>query len=143
LRVIVTGSRNWDDKPGAWGNQTGIVERALDSLMEAAEFYNRPNEITLVHGDCPDSPDRLADKAARDLGWTVETHPADWDFYGKQAGFIRNQEMVDLGADLCMAFLALCIKPKCGHYPHYSHGASHCADAAERAGIMVWRYEQP
>jgi hypothetical protein len=143
-RVLVTGSRNWIDKPGVWPAQApGIIYRNLMSLTEAAVFYVKPTDVTLVHGKCPDSPDMLADTAARQLGWKIEPHPANWDLHGKAAGYIRNQEMVDLGADICLAFMAQCIKSGCAKpKPHFSHGVSHCADAAQRAGIIVWRYEQ-
>lgn len=150
MRILVTGSRNWDDKPGNWGDQPGIVAGVLRMLnddigLRVVVDGDLPYDtvITLVHGACPDSPDVLAAKAAKDLGWQVESHPADWDKHGKQAGYIRNQEMVNLGADVCLAFIARCAKPGCPEARvHDSHGTSNCADAAERAGITVLRYCQ-
>lgn len=44
----------------------------------------------------------------------------------ESAGFIRNQQTVARDADLCFGF-------PLGR----SHGARHCMDAAERAGITV------
>jgi hypothetical protein len=41
----------------------------------------------------------------------------------------RNEEMVGLGADLCLAFIV-----------DESRGATHCAWAAERSGIETIRF---
>ena len=73
---------------------------------------------------------RQAAEWARDYGVQAEEHPADWDGYGKSAGFIRNAEMVSLGADLCLAFY----KQGAGN-----KGTDHCASLAEKAGIPVRR----
>ena len=38
-------------------------------------------------------------------GYTfVEPHPADWNEHGKRAGYLRNIEMAEAGADLCIVF---------------------------------------
>jgi hypothetical protein len=49
--------------------------------------------------------------------------------YNPQAGLARNRLMVELGADICLAFVR-----------NGSRGASHCAALAEEAGIPVRRY---
>lgn len=48
--------------------------------------------------------DFLAEKVWESLGWPIEKHPADWDKNGRAAGHIRNAEMANLGADVCVAF---------------------------------------
>lgn len=48
--------------------------------------------------------DTIAESVAEELGWQVEVFPAEWSKYGKQAGGMRNQQMVDHGADICLAF---------------------------------------
>jgi hypothetical protein len=114
-RILVTGSREWDD----WRTVT-------TALIEAAE--GKPRPVTVVHG-CARGADFIAAQAARKLLWEVEDHPADWNRHGKAAGFRRNAEMVALGADLCLAFIR-----------DGSHGATHCADLAAKAGIPVRRF---
>jgi YspA, cpYpsA-related SLOG family len=114
-RVLVTGSRTWDDQK---------------VIFNALAEYNY-GQVTLVHGTARGA-DTIAAKIAAAFGWQIEPHPADWNSgHGKAAGFIRNIKMVELGADVCLAFI------KDG-----SRGATHCADLAEKAGIPVRRFTQ-
>jgi hypothetical protein len=52
-------------------------------------------------------------------------HPALWDKYGKRAGYLRNQDIVD-DADAMVAFLA----------PH-SRGTKNSVGLANKKGIPV------
>jgi hypothetical protein len=89
VRILITGSRHWEDEL-----------TMLDAFERIAKTHP---DVTLVHGDAIGA-DLMADRLAKTLGWTVEKHPADWKRYKNGAGPIRNQEMVDLGADVCLAF---------------------------------------
>ncbi|MFF8902557.1 hypothetical protein ACF082_34385 [Streptomyces lydicus] len=97
----------------------------------------------------------MAERLWRAAGFEIRTFPAACSAHGKQAGFQRNQEMVDAaqvfretGAQVrCTAFLALCQKPGCpqrgreqlmSHTPgHFSHGTIHCRSRARAAGITT------
>ena len=137
MRILVTGSRDWTDEE--------VIHRALVNVMLQAfdeDDEDLPFSMTLVSGACPTGADVTAERCARVRGFTVELHPADWDRYGKSAGFRRNAEMVALGADICLAFISGCTSPRCeiddGGHP--SHGASMTADLAEKAGIPTRRF---
>ena len=113
-RVLITGSRDWD-RPEVIAYALGIALGQLGPFI-------------LVHGDARGA-DRMAAELHESYGFTSEPHPANWESLGKRAGFVRNAEMVDLGADLCLAFIK-----------NNSKGASMCADLAEKAGIPTRRY---
>ncbi len=124
VRIRVTGSRDWDDDPTIGVQLTLAVQES-----PAGPLALRGEGVVIVHGDCPTGADKTADVWARNHGIPVDPHPAEWRRYGRSAGFRRNAEMVDRGADLCLAFIR-----------NGSHGASHCADLAEQAGIPVRRF---
>lgn len=119
-RILVTGSRNWTDKHA--------IGRALfDQFLESPVGAS----FVVVHGDCPTGADAQAKAIIEAWGRNnshihQESHPADWDTHGKAAGPLRNQEMVDLGADVCLAF-------PLGD----SRGTRDCMRRADAAGIRV------
>lgn len=85
MRVIVCGSRYWTE--------------AVPILRELEKL---PEETTVLQGGCRGA-DEIAARTALLLHMRVETFPADWSI-GKYAGNLRNQKMLDSGADLVLAF---------------------------------------
>jgi hypothetical protein len=118
-RVLVTGSRDWIDRD--------VILNAFSGLP-----FRHGTLPVVVHGDCKGA-DRLAELVAeRVFGWKTEGHPAIWrpnGIYNPQAGLLRNRKMVELGADICLAFIK-----------NGSRGATHCAGLAEEAGIPTRRF---
>lgn len=135
IRVLITGSRRWTDR-------SAIALAVSDYLRERGTSIGRAYPFpVVVHGGAKGA-DALADAVARSWGWTPEVHPADWStcaedcdhglnihgnrIYCPLAGHRRNQRMVDLGADVCLAFPT-----------HDSRGTWDCVRRAEAAGIPV------
>lgn len=87
-RIGVTGGRDYMD-----------VERVRDVLKSWVT-----KDDVLVEGGAHGA-DLICKAEAMIMGVKkFETHKADWDKFGKGAGPIRNQEMVDSGLDLLLAF---------------------------------------
>jgi len=120
-RLLITGSRAWNDR--------AVIRDALRAAFW--ELGGADPGVILVSGACPDGADAICEEvwAVGAHGCPIERHPAEWDRYGRSAGFRRNAEMVGLGADLCLAFIV-----------DESRGASHTARLAWEAGIPTRRY---
>lgn len=108
MRVIICGSRGWGDR-----------QRIADRIADL------PGDTTVVHGNAR-GVDRVAHQEAQKAGLMVEIHPADWDYYGKGAGLIRNEKMASLGADLLIAF-----------WDGKSQGTSDMMERAAEHGIPI------
>lgn len=122
IRILVTGSRTWRDR-------IQVGEELVRAVTDLGGVIPH-TPVTLISGACPQGADRIAEELAASWGWTVERHVADWNTHGRAAGPIRNQAMVDLGADVCLVFR------KDG-----SRGATGCGQAAEQAGIPTRWFE--
>ena len=117
MRLLVTGGRDYSDE--------ATVTRVLNEIMPAV----------LIVGDA-----RGADALARE--WATATNiergepvllhvfDADWDRYGKRAGPIRNQRMLDQGRpDLVLAFPG-------------GRGTEDMCRRAKAAGVPVLRVDE-
>lgn len=118
-RVLVTGDRNWD-----------CVALAMQ-VVERLVSESAPEDVVIVHGNCR-GVDRSFRAACKFLGIKHEPHdvpPEVWKRDGKGAGPARNTKMVNLGADLCLAFHPDLLN---------SLGTRDCASKALAAGIPVY-----
>src|SRR3990167_4440494 len=88
MKILVCGSREWTNE--------AMIRQALTRFS--------PKTTTVIHGAARGA-DRIAGKVANELGFIVRAFPANWEKFGKAAGMIRNQQMLDEGKpDLVLAF---------------------------------------
>src|SRR4051812_20252077 len=124
-RILVTGSREC-----SFDDILKIETIINDVIIELRGTAPEPvGDITVVDGECETGVDRAVKLHCARQHLTHEPHPADWHTHHSAAGPIRNQEMVDLGADLCLAF------PR-----RTSRGTWDCIRKAADAGIPVRIY---
>lgn len=78
MTILICGSRNWVREPA--------VRDALICMPKGALF---------IHGGCSTGADYIAHGLLKLWGLNVRVYQADWGKYGRSAGPIRNQRMLD------------------------------------------------
>lgn len=127
MRVLLTASRDWVDRYVIYA---ALDVRYVDWLQQAT----LTDTFVVVHGDARGG-DQIGKQWAiekHEVDYRVdhEAHPAQWDKYGRAAGHMRNQKMVDLDADYCEGF-------PLGRSP----GTRGCMRLAKAAGIPVKKHK--
>jgi hypothetical protein len=125
VRILVTGSRHgWDHR-----ELHDALHATVAEITDHGSYIHGVDEpMVLVHGAAR-GVDTQAAQIWEEMKLVTEAHPAKWTELGKRAGPVRNQEMVDSGINLCLAFL----DPE-------SRGTKDCVERAEKAGITVRKW---
>lgn len=108
MKVIIAGSREITDQ--------NVVSQAIIS----SSFV-----VSEVVSGTARGVDQLGEKEALKLGIPIKQFPADWNRWGKAAGYYRNQEM----AEYADALIAI--------WDGKSRGTKDTIERAEKAGIPV------
>ena len=110
MRVIIAGGRDFSD-------YERLSERVLHIL-------SAQDQVTIVCGEARGA-DSLGKRLACEKGWKLLSFPADWDKYGKAAGYKRNEEMAR-NADALIAF-----------WDGKSRGTKHMIDLAKKHNLQT------
>lgn len=94
FKVIICGSREFDDYDLLKEKCDKILKRKVDS----------GEDIVIVSGAAKGA-DSLGEKYAKERGYKLEKFPANWEKYGKRAGYLRNKQMATV-SNACIAFLS-------------------------------------
>lgn len=78
IAVIVAGGRDFDDY--------NLLEKTLDILLKNFD------DITIISGTAKGA-DSLGEVYAKKRNYGIIKMSANWDKYGKRAGYLRNSEM--------------------------------------------------
>ena len=111
-RILIGGGRNFNDYE--------YLEKSVDEFI--SETFPDEKEITIISGAARGA-DRLGEAYSLARKYNLERYPADWDKYGKSAGFRRNEDMVKI-ADAAIMF-----------WDGSSHGTKHAIEISREKGI--------
>lgn len=122
MKILVVGSRDF--------NNYEMLKNAIDTATNTYE------DIEIISGGAKGA-DSLAEQYAKEKGYALKVFPADWDKYGKSAGYRRNAEMhkyiSEFDDRLCIAF-----------WDRQSKGTQHSFDLAKQYNnpILVIKYKE-
>ncbi len=112
IRCIIAGSRGFDDYAMLL---TAVNICFLNFAVE---------DITILSGMARGA-DRMGERFAHEMGIAVDQYPAQWDTYGRSAGYKRNELMATEATHL-IAF-----------WDGVSRGTKHMIDLATKHGLTL------
>ena len=123
LRVIIAGSRDFDDFPK-------LMNSSIEILTGISKKRDDLDRIRIISGTARGA-DKLGEQYAKIAGYELSKFPADWDGLGKRAGYVRNAEMAKFAVEdgnygVLIAF-----------WDGQSRGTKHMIDLAKRYGLEV------
>ena len=88
IKIIIAGTRTFSD----YTSLCNIIYTILNKYVYN-KGYNK-EQIIIVCGKAQGA-DTLGEKYAKENSIDIKYFPADWDTYGKSAGYIRNKQMAE------------------------------------------------
>lgn len=110
MKVIIAGGRTFNDFQ--------LLYKTCDKALSLQ------TEIEIVSGTA-NGADKLGEQYANEKGYPIKKFPADWNKYGKGAGYKRNEEMAKY-SDCLIAF-----------WDGKSKGTKHMIDLAKMHGLKI------
>lgn len=116
-RLIIAGSRDFND--------FSLLETSVNNILR-----NKCGPIQIISGTAMGA-DSLGELYAQKYNYEVVRFPADWNRYGKRAGYLRNAEMarysiMDESSGVLIAF-----------WDGESRGTQHMINLAQQYGLEV------
>jgi len=110
MKLAVVGSRGFNDYE--------LLKSVLDKI-----------DIDVIVSGGANGADRLSERYAEENNIALEIYPADWDRYGKRAGYIRNRDIWE-AATSGIAF-----------WDGESRGTAHSFELSKKLGKKLFVYE--
>ena len=114
LRVIIAGGREFSD--------FDVLSNCLNAVLGKA--YKTGDEVRIISGTARGA-DRMGEQFAVNSHLEVDRYPADWDRYGRSAGYKRNVQMAKAATHL-VAF-----------WDGESRGTKHMIDIAKELDLTI------
>lgn len=83
-RIVIAGSRNYNN-----------YEKAKTFIDFCIKNIKEKYDLIFLSGGCRGA-DALGERYAKENGYKIEIHPAEWQKYKNAAGPIRNKEMAKI-----------------------------------------------
>jgi hypothetical protein len=108
MKLIIAGSRDFNDYE--------LLKKETDAFIG--------NEKPEIVSGTARGADKLGEQYAKEKGFKLKLMPADWNKFGKSAGYRRNEQMAAY-ADSCIVFTL------------GTKGSQHMIDVATAKGLKL------
>ena len=127
MRVIIAGGRDFNDFTLLESNINKIFKQLSDEKL--ISIYVNESNIEIICGKARGA-DTLGEQFAKEYKLSIKYFTADWNTYGKSAGYRRNAEMANYAKEDNGVLIAF--------WDGKSKGTKHMIDLAKSNNIRVF-----
>jgi len=109
IKVVIAGSRTFNDYE--------LLKTKMDAILQ------NQTEVEIVSGTAYGA-DQLGERYAQERGYPVKRFPAQWEKFGRRAGYLRNEEMANYASHVVV-------------FTNGSKGSQHMIDISTRLGLPL------
>lgn len=125
MRIIIAGSRDFNDYNKLKSETLKIINE-----LNFKDYNTKRENVEIISGTARGA-DQLGERFAKEYKLNLVKFPANWDSFGKRAGYLRNAEMSkyakqDAELGVLIAFW------------NGSKGTKHMIDLATKDGLKVY-----
>jgi hypothetical protein len=128
VRVIIAGSREFNDYELLCKKCHEIFHKLSEEGLLTGNINNDIRNIEIVSGTA-NGADKLGEQFAKEYSIKIKRFPADWDTYGKSAGYKRNEQMAKYAKEDNGVLIAF--------WNETSKGTKHMIDLANKYGLRA------
>jgi hypothetical protein len=128
MRIIIAGSRDFNDYDFLHDQCDAVLMDYVFRKLVDIWFW----DVEIVSGNAKGA-DQLGERYAKERDLKIKLFPANWEAYGKSAGYKRNMEMANYAKQDNGALLAF--------WDGKSKGTKHMIDVANKTGLKVAVYK--
>jgi peptidoglycan/xylan/chitin deacetylase (PgdA/CDA1 family) len=132
MRVIIAGSREFNDYKLLEKECNKIFKQLVDEGFISYFVEDSQKEIEIISGTA-NGADKLGERFAKEYEYPIKRFPANWDLYGKSAGYRRNEQMALYAKEDYGVLIAF--------WDGESKGTKHMIDLANKHGLRVFVVE--
>ena len=120
LRVIIAGGRDFDDYD--------LLKKYVIKIITKKTLT--PYSTKIISG-CARGADKLGEKFAKEMSLDIISFPADWEKFGKSAGYRRNVEMAKFASEKGKGILI-------AFWDGKSKGTNHMINIANQHNLEIY-----
>jgi hypothetical protein len=126
IRIIIAGGRDFDDYK-LLKSETFRIMREIAQKLTGKQTLNK-QFLTIVSG-MANGADKLGAQLAKDFELKLQEFPANWDRYGRRAGYMRNVDMAEFVSESEVHGVLIAF------WDGESKGTKHMIDTAKKKNI--------
>lgn len=129
MRIIIAGGRDFNDYLLLEKECNRICKQLSDEGYFSKVIGISQHSIEVISGTA-NGADKLGERFAKEYGFKIKRFPANWNLYGKSAGYKRNEQMALYAKEDNGVLIA--------YWNRVSKGTKHMIDLAKKHGLRVF-----